>query len=209
MRDKYEKHGADVFETHQLVEMLLFHAQRQGDTNPAAHNLLSAHPDGAFGVSASCELCDAQGIGERSAELLRISSDTVLRLLCDRLSSEPMDSEFCRMAFLWLWFKNKPPKTAAALLLDDKNRYIDCIVMASGKTFRPEDYAEVLLNEMQKRKARSAVLCHNHKNNVKDASVEDVFITGYLKNALEADGRRLLGHYIVTDSDCTECCPVQ
>ena len=62
MREKYEKHGADLFETHQLLEMLLFHSMRQGDTNPTAHNLLNAHPKGAGGVTSS-----------RSFAMLRVS----------------------------------------------------------------------------------------------------------------------------------------
>ena len=94
MREKYEKHGADLFETHQLLEMLLFHSMRQGDTNPTAHNLLNAHPKGAGGVTSSKELCDAEGIGEVSANLLRISQDASLRILCDTLKRDAFEDEF-------------------------------------------------------------------------------------------------------------------
>ena len=205
MRDKYEKYGADVFETHQLMEMLLYHSIKRTDTNPTAHNLLADHPNGAFGLSDSSKLCDSEGVGEVSANLLRISSDTVIRLLCDIVSSRPLDTDHLQRTFLWLWYKNKGEKTVAALLLDEKYRYIDCVLLAQGRTVRAEDYAAALIEHMKKNKAKNAVLCHNHANNVERASVEDVMLTGRIKRELAKHRLRLVEHYIVTDSNCVKC----
>ena len=35
MRDKFIRHGADVFDTHELLEMLLYYVIPYKDTNPA------------------------------------------------------------------------------------------------------------------------------------------------------------------------------
>ena len=84
MRDKYTVLGADAFESHQLLEMLLYHVVRQGDTNPMAHRVLDLADEGAYSGKTEKELCKAEGVGEGSANLLRISSDVSIRLLCDK-----------------------------------------------------------------------------------------------------------------------------
>lgn len=205
MREKYRRQGAEAFEAHQLLEMLLFHSIRQGDTNPAAHNLLNSCTDAILGSDSQNDLCSIEGVGPCSANLVRVSADTVLRILTDRLSSEKMDSEFSRKAYLWLWFQNKNKKTVAALLLDGKDRFIDCVCLAKGRTVRPEDYRDVLLEKMRETGAVKAVISHRHANNTKAPSVEDVYLTGYLKGELENKGLCLSAHYILTDSDCVEC----
>ena len=205
MRDKYSKHGAEVFEAHQLMEMQLFSSIRQGDTNPVAHELLARHPFGAMTGERPEELCDVEGIGEVSARMLCVSRDTDLRLLCNMLSSEKMNSEFARKAFLWLWFRNKGEKCVGALLLSGNSAFVDCVLLAKGRLSRPESYSDALIYEMEKSGAKKVVLCHNHKDNTKTPSIDDIYLTVYLKSRLEAKGLSLEAHYIVTDTDVTEC----
>ena len=40
MLDKFHKFGVDAFNDHELLEVLLFFAMRQCDTNPLAHRLM-------------------------------------------------------------------------------------------------------------------------------------------------------------------------
>ena len=205
MREKYKKHGADIFETHQLVEMQLFSSIRQGDTNPAAHSLLNTHPYAAFGVETPSELCDADGIGEASAVMLCISRDANIRLLCEMIAREPLESESSRKLFLWLWFRNKGEKCVAALLLGNNSKYEDCVLLAEGRLSRPENYSDALISKMKSCGAKAAVLCHNHWNNSKIPSVEDYYLTAFLNKALKKEGLSLDAHYIVTDTDIVEC----
>lgn len=204
MREKYRKHGPDQFEPHQLTEMLLFWSMRQGDTNPAAHNILNICDCDPFDASRQ-RLCEADGIGEKSAELLKISCDTAVRLLEETLKREPMVSEFSRQMYLWLWFRDKGAGTVGVLLLDKRDCFVDCAVIARGRLERPEDYFDVLYSLMRERKAAKAVLCHNHKNGSKTPSVEDVYLTGYLEMKLAQQNFALEAHYIVTGSDCVRC----
>ena len=205
MREKYEKHGGDVFETHQLLEMLLYHAIKQGDTNSLAHDLLAMCDGRSFSAMVQGELTEAHGAGVVCENLLKVSSDTVIRMLLDPLKDEPMDSEFSRKSFLWLWFKNKREKTVALLMLNGKNRFVDCVEIARGKTFRSEDYLEAIKDKLKFGKASKVIICHNHRDNVRTPSVEDVYLTGYLKNALAGSGVDLLAHYVVTETDVIEC----
>lgn len=205
MRERYERNGADVFELHQLLEMLLFHSLRQSDTNPLAHRILDSHPGVAFGTTASCELTDVEGVGENTANLLRISTDTVLSVLTEGIKKSPMDSEFTKKQFLWLWFKTRPEKRVALLILDSKDRFVECRALNISDSHLPRSYARSILCALEKYGAKRAVLCHNHRNGDRSPSVEDIYLTAYLKDALDKKGCSLLAHYIVAGNDCVEC----
>ena len=57
----------------------------------------------------------------------------------------------------------------------------------------------------QQLRAQKVIICHNHKNGVSEASVEDRFLTEYLSRTLSAADIEFIGHYIVTSSDCVRC----
>ncbi len=205
MRDKYEKYGADVFETHQLMEMLLFHSIKRRDTNGLAHNVLNKFPSAGFGEFSPSALESVEGIGSVSANLVKLSCDVAERALCEELCRCPMDSEFSLKAFLWIWYHNKPCHTVCIMLLDESNRFLDCIAVAEGKSCCPEDYVAPILKRIEKTGAKNLVLGHNHEFNVASPSIEDVYLTCYLKAVLKREGYNLRGHFIVTGSDCISC----
>ena len=71
MRDKLLLHGERIFDTYELLEMLLYYSVPYKDTNPVAKRLLHRFGglDGVFNASADA-LCEINGIGERTAELI-------------------------------------------------------------------------------------------------------------------------------------------
>ena len=71
--------------------------------------------------------------------------------------------------------------------------------------FRCEDYGGRICEAVQQLQAQKVIICHNHKNGVSEASVEDRFLTEYLSRTLSAADIEFIGHYIVTSSDCVRC----
>ena len=73
MLDKFRRFGLEIFSDHEVLEMLLYFAVRQGDTNPTAHRLMqrfgSLH---AVLEATEDELQMVEGVGPRSAELLHL-----------------------------------------------------------------------------------------------------------------------------------------
>ncbi len=71
MKHKFALHGADVFDSYELLEMLLYFVLPYRDTNPPAHRLLSTFGslDGVFSGSKEA-LASVEGIGERAAAFL-------------------------------------------------------------------------------------------------------------------------------------------
>ncbi len=71
MRSKFLNHGARIFDTYELLEMLLYYSVPYKDTNPIAKRLLEAFGslDGVLSASRE-ELMAVPGIGEATAELI-------------------------------------------------------------------------------------------------------------------------------------------
>ena len=71
MRAKLLTHGQDIFDTYELLEMLLYHVIPYKDTNPVAKRLLYAFGglDGVFRANRE-ELVQVSGVGERTADFL-------------------------------------------------------------------------------------------------------------------------------------------
>ena len=71
MRERFLRDGAETLDTHELLEMLLYHAIAQKDTNPLAHALLDRFGslEGVFGATKE-ELCTVSGVGEKIAAFL-------------------------------------------------------------------------------------------------------------------------------------------
>ena len=72
MRNRYRIHGLDNFQTHEVLEMLLYRSMPQCNTNPAAHALLD-----------ECETLEAVlegktavfGVGDKTLSMLRETRD--------------------------------------------------------------------------------------------------------------------------------------
>ena len=205
MRAKLKRCGADAFDAYQLIEMLLFHTIPRKDTNPPAHRLLELYPDGGLLRADEEEMTDVEGVGEKSAALLRLSRDTVLRLICDSLSKEPMESDFSRRAYLYVWFISKPAGCVGAMFLDSHDKLLECSLLSSGRMFRCENYIDKITDISRKCGAKKVILCHNHINGDKNPSMEDRFLTECISRNLTEAGLEYLGHYIVTASDCIYC----
>ena len=73
MRAKLEAYGPRIFDTYELLEMLLYYAIPYRDTNPIAKRLLAAFGslDGVLSASKE-ELAKVDGIGEKCAELITL-----------------------------------------------------------------------------------------------------------------------------------------
>ena len=72
MRSKFLHHGKQVFETYELLEMLLYYVIPYKDTNPIAKNLLRrfSNLEGIARASTD-ELLSVDGVGRRVADFLR------------------------------------------------------------------------------------------------------------------------------------------
>lgn len=200
MREKLELYGRDVFHTHELLEMLLYHVIPYKDTNPTAKRLLLRFGtlDGVLSATRE-ELMTVEGIGAHAADMLaavgRIS-------VCD--AAEPFYDEavhsFLNYGDMGEFFAERIGKTdayeTAVLLLDNSGAYLDYRVC--GGDFGVSEHAAYILDFAIKANAPLVAVAHSHPFGPLFPTAEDVKKNSELCAALENIGISLYEHYIVS-----------
>ncbi len=205
MRAKLSKYGGDVFEPHELLEMLLYFSISQKNTNPTAHALLDGKSCLGLLESSPEQLQQTDGVGPVSAQLIKMSGIFARRAILEELKGDPLENTFQRCLYLYLWYRGKPASTVTALLLDENCRVIENAVLSQGRYIRPQSYGDLILALAEQYQAHGVILAHNHANNVREPSVEDLYLTGQIRNILSDSPYTFYGHYIVTKTDCFQC----
>ena len=82
LKERFLREGLDHFEPHTVLELLLFYAVPQRDTNELAHRLIARFGslDAVFDAAFD-ELCAVEGIGRNTATLLKLVPDLTRRYL--------------------------------------------------------------------------------------------------------------------------------
>ena len=201
---KYEKLGADAFEAHELLEMLLFFSIPQKNTNEIAHNVMNKFNSISTAFSAKANaLIETDGIGAKSALLLNLCRDTIRRCTLEHAAKTPLDTNFKRTRYIYNWFKGKKAGTVMAMFLDEKLMLIETATISAGRLFRPECYPDVILEKSLALDAKFVIINHSHRDNCTEPSPEDLYLAGQIRTALGAHGIELINQFIVTEFDCT------
>jgi len=128
MRSKLAKHGSEIFDTYELLEMLLYHMIPYKDTNPIAKRLLRRFGDLSGVLSASREeLTDVPEIGERSAALICAVNavSEVLRYEVAKPEQNSFNSYVAVGEYFVKYFKAHPKERVAAMIFDNAMRLLD------------------------------------------------------------------------------------
>ena len=151
MRAKFAEHGPRIFDTYELVEMLLYHAVPMRDTNPIAKRLLATF-GGLAGLlrSEREELLKVPGIGEKTADLIRLvgRADIVGRLSADVKPRVIFDDYHATGRFVQKYI-SETGATAAIFLLDDSMHLLGAVNVettrfGSGAT-RPKPFVDAVV----------------------------------------------------------------
>ena len=75
MKKKYLEYGIDIFEKHELLEILLYYCIPKKDTNIIAHKLMNKFGTLSGVLDAPYDLIVESGVSENTAFLLKFLSD--------------------------------------------------------------------------------------------------------------------------------------
>ena len=202
-REQFLRCGAESFADHELLELLLYYAIPQKDTNPIAHALMERFGSLQAVLSAPPEeLMETPYIKEKAAVLLRLAPALYQRVLMggeDReiiLDTRERIGEFFRRIFMV-----HATEVMYLLCLDGKGKKKSLLKLSEGDVGSVGINIRQIVEHALRAKAVMVVLAHNHPSGVARPSHEDQIATRMVGDALDTIGVRLVDHVIVADND--------
>ena len=204
MKKKLAAHGLDVFEPHEVLEILLYYAIPQKNTNDIAKRLIDRYGSLSAVLDASAESLKDAGLTEHQALYLKLFPDVSRLYLVDKYQNPQKIIEFDQVSdyILNKFIGYEEKENVFLLLLDKKGKEVYCGMIAHGNfnsaNFSIRDVVTLAINYG----AVYAFLAHSHPSGLALPSRDDVTATIDVSKALRLVGVTLVDHFIVADHDC-------
>lgn len=198
LKSRFLRDGIDGFEKHNMLELLLFYAIPQKDTNPIAHALLKRFGSlkGVFEASVE-DLCTVDGVSEHTATLIKLVPSIWRVSACEVNTTETYSSLSKVARLLVKRFSGVTVETTVLVMLDSAYHIIDIVKMNEGSVNQVPLDTRKLVELTLRANASMVVLAHNHPGGMPVASSEDYASTEKVAEALEAIKVTFLDHLII------------
>lgn len=203
LKTRFLESGLDTFTDVQALELLLFYAIPQRDTNPIAHDLLEHFGSLSQVLEAPVEeLKKIKGISEHSAALLRLVTELgrFYQVDCAQRTEMLTTLDACG-AYLVPRFFGRKLETVFLLCLDAKCKVLCCREIGEGSVNAASISVRKVVETALSANATTVVLAHNHPSGIALPSADDVQTTHRVAAALEAVEIKLIDHIVVAEGD--------
>ncbi len=202
MRNKYVNKGIEVFEQHEILEMLLFYAIPRKNTNDIAHRLLEACGSLSAVFDAPIDILMQQGLSYNAAVLLHMIPDLSRAYQSDKFDNEEkiITDENIGKKMVHL-FAGKNEECVYAFFLDAKGKEKYSGIISKGDASSAPLFSKDIVSIAARCKAVTVIIAHNHPSGVAFPSRADLEATADIADALDTIGIRLADHIIVADRD--------
>ena len=199
MRERFREHGIESFQPHEILELLLFHSYRRGNTNEVAHALMDHF--GSFHAvfeASEKELMKVEGIGPISAHLIRLIPAIHREYLQSQneQTGDIYDRAEKVAKLLKPYFLGSKNEKIYMVLLDNSNRLIKCLQLDEGSPGNVVLNMRKLAEYPLQYSATSVILAHNHPNAFSMPSNDDINSTAQAIDILRSLQIRLRDHII-------------
>jgi DNA repair protein RadC len=198
LRERMIAAGAENLPDYELLEMLLFAANPQGDVKPAAKSLLAHF--GGFGkvMSADPDALSEAGLGLAGIAAIKSVREAALRLMRLELQEQPVVNSWDKLIdYCNAQIAHNKVEEFHILFLDRKNVLIKHERQQRGTI----DHTPVYPREVVKRAlhlgAAAMILVHNHPSGDPTPSKADIEVTQDIKKAAAPLGITLHDHIII------------
>lgn len=200
MKDKFLKLGLDAFSEHEIMEMLLYYALPQVDTNEIAHELINKGGSfvGVFDLPYE-EMKKVTGIKDQAATFLKFIP-AIVRYYCVQEAEEASSpnktyediAQICVNSFIGV-----RKETLLCFSFDSKMRLIDKRVLGEGGYNNVLTSFREIAENILKLGGTNLVLAHNHPLTCKP-SHDDIDSTKYIEKLLAPFEIKLIEHFVVS-----------
>ena len=203
LKQRFLEEGLDNFTDIQVLELLLFYAIPQRDTNPIAHALLNQFGSLSGVLEADVtQLKKVPGISDHSATLLALVTELCRYYQVD--SAQRMEIlttlDACG-AYLVPRFFGRTKETVFLLCLDAKCKVLCCKEVGEGSVNSANVSVRKIVETALSSNATTVILAHNHPSGVAVPSAEDIQTTRRVAAALRAVEVHLADHIVVAEGD--------
>ena len=203
LKARFLEEGLDNFTDIQALELLLFYAIPQKDTNPIAHALLDHFGSLSRVLEADVEeLKKVPGISDHSATLLALVTELgrYYQVDCAQRVEVLTTLDACG-AYLVPRFFGRSNETVFLLCLDAKCKVLCCKEIGEGSVNSTSISIRKVVETALSANATTVVLAHYHPSGVALPSSEDVQTTRRVAAALSAVEVHLADHIVVAEGD--------
>lgn len=200
VKERFLKSGLDNFAPHEILELLLFYAVPQKDTNVLGHKLIDRFGSVRGVLSAPYEeLCAVDGVGDHVATLLRLCLPLAAHVYMEE--ERQKDKTYKTLEdvgeFFLTQFEGTSEEKVLLLMLDNSYRMIDCQQVGVGTINSVGVTTRRMIELALGSQAAAVVLAHNHPTGIAIPSQEDLSATTYLREAFAAVSVSLLEHVLI------------
>ena len=204
LRERFLRDGLEGFPDHNVLELLLFFSIPVRDINEEAHHLMDEFDtlSGVFDAKYE-DLCKVQGIGERSALLIKLVPELFRRYEIDKLNKGTvmLNSADLVAGYVSKYFKGLTEEKLYALYLDSNCKLLSFQLISSGGVNSAPMNNRLIAEYAYSTNAASIILVHNHPSGICAPSRKDIDVTIAMADILGTIGIRLSDHIIIGNGD--------
>ena len=205
VKARFAAEGLDSFNEHQVLELLLFYAIPQRDTNEIAHNLINRFGSLAQVIDAPVkELVKVEGISDNAAVFISLIKQLERYYHVNRASETRILTSIDECgAYLVPFFNGRNHEVVFLLYLDAKFKVLSCRMVEEGSVNSAGISIRKIVDMALTENATSVILAHNHPSGIAIPSDEDKIVTYKIAEALRYVDVTLIDHIVVADDDFT------
>lgn len=202
LRDLYLKDGLDNFNHHQILELLLFYAIPQRDTNPLAHKLIDEFGSISAVFDAPVSQLKRVGLTDNQIALLKLVPDLSRVYNMDRTDYNSKRIETSRLCeYFRPKFIGRTSEVMYLLLMDKKYKELYCGIISKGSSNTTDVPITTIVESAVMYNADFIAIAHNHPGGIALPSKADLETTKLIQKALSLMNKRLIDHVIVSEDD--------
>lgn len=204
VRERFLKEGLDGFADHNALEMLLFYAIPRGDTNDLAHVLIDTFGSLSAVFDARVEdLCKVNGIGEKTAVLIKLVPQLFRKYETDKLKVNDVALNNAKLVAKYAskHFKGLMEERLYLMCLDSACNLLNFVQISSGTLNATPINVRLIAETAYMSNAASLILVHNHPSGITAPSKKDIDATVKIVTLTNDIGLRLSDHIIIGNGD--------
>lgn len=206
LKKRFLSEGLGTFETHNVLELLLFYSNPQKDVNGLAHELINRF--GSLGNVFDAEyeeLITLNGVKDHTATLLKLIP-ALSQIYYDEMfsagqSRSKFDIDSIKEHLIRL-FAGKKNEEVYLLTFDSDDSLKNTIFLQRGSLSYTAVETRNLVQTALRAGYEKIALAHNHPDGSAFPSMEDIETSERLKRGLDFCGLKLCEHFIVAGNQC-------